>query len=151
MIVLLFFLMIQRPPGSTRTDTLFPNTTLFRSPAPRDHRVEERLVAILLRRHARDRSRHRRAIAHHRELAGIDARRAIFARLIDADHRLGHGFAVAGLPAHSRGLRCRISTKMSAAPASEKSALKPASEMPNSVHCAVSQRDQKSTRLNTSP
>src|SRR3546814_2454588 len=73
-------------------------------------------------------------------LAGIDARRAIFARLIDADHRLGHGFAVAGLPAHSRGLRCRISTKMSAAPASEKSALKPASEMPNSVHCAVSQR-----------
>src|SRR3546814_13422539 len=73
-------------------------------------------------------------------LAGIDARRAIFARLIDADHRLGHGFAVAGLPAHSRGLRCRISTKMRAAPASEKSALTPASEMPNRVHCAGSQR-----------
>src|SRR3546814_12629695 len=70
----------------------------------------------------------------------MSAHRAIFARQIDADHRLGHGFAVAGLPAHSRGLRCRISTKMSAAPASEKSALKPASEMPNSVHCAVSQR-----------
>src|SRR3546814_12500047 len=29
---LLFFLMIQRPPRSTRTDTLFPYTTLFRSP-----------------------------------------------------------------------------------------------------------------------
>src|SRR3546814_12823411 len=28
---LLFFLMIRRPPGSTRTDTLFPYTTLFRS------------------------------------------------------------------------------------------------------------------------
>src|SRR3546814_3998153 len=27
----LFFLMIRRPPGSTRTDTLFPYTTLFRS------------------------------------------------------------------------------------------------------------------------
>src|SRR3546814_15889580 len=26
-----FFLMIQRPPRSTRTDTLFPYTTLFRS------------------------------------------------------------------------------------------------------------------------
>src|SRR3546814_12095999 len=26
-----FFLMIRRPPGSTRTDTLFPYTTLFRS------------------------------------------------------------------------------------------------------------------------
>src|SRR3546814_19895897 len=26
-----FFLMIRRPPRSTRTDTLFPDTTLFRS------------------------------------------------------------------------------------------------------------------------
>src|SRR3546814_3491565 len=32
-----FFLMIRRPPRSTRTDTLFPYTTLFRSGhAPRD-------------------------------------------------------------------------------------------------------------------
>src|SRR3546814_20559291 len=30
-IVLFFSLMIRRPPKSTRTDTLFPNTTLFRS------------------------------------------------------------------------------------------------------------------------
>src|SRR3546814_19500377 len=30
--LLLFFLMIRRPPRSTRTDTLFPYTTLFRSP-----------------------------------------------------------------------------------------------------------------------
>src|SRR3546814_19267747 len=29
----LFFLMIRRPPRSTRTDTLFPYTTLFRSAA----------------------------------------------------------------------------------------------------------------------
>src|SRR3546814_15007198 len=29
--VLFFFLMIRRPPRSTRTDTLFPYTTLFRS------------------------------------------------------------------------------------------------------------------------
>src|SRR3546814_3616276 len=38
-----FFLMIRRPPRSTRTDTLFPYTTLFRSlhpdPAPRADRV----------------------------------------------------------------------------------------------------------------
>src|SRR3546814_992908 len=27
--------MIRRPPRSTRTDTLFPYTTLFRSPGPR--------------------------------------------------------------------------------------------------------------------
>src|SRR3546814_13956000 len=30
-----FFLMIRRPPRSTRTDTLFPYTTLFRSATPR--------------------------------------------------------------------------------------------------------------------
>src|SRR3546814_17396520 len=36
---LMFFLMIRRPPRSTRTDTLFPYTTLFRSGrAVRAHR-----------------------------------------------------------------------------------------------------------------
>src|SRR3546814_14485700 len=30
-VYLFFFLMIRRPPRSTRTDTLFPYTTLFRS------------------------------------------------------------------------------------------------------------------------
>src|SRR3546814_17266969 len=33
--------MIRRPPRSTRTDTLFPYTTLFRS--PQDHPLAERL------------------------------------------------------------------------------------------------------------
>src|SRR3546814_5562487 len=32
--VVIFFLMIRRPPRSTRTDTLFPYTTLFRSTSP---------------------------------------------------------------------------------------------------------------------
>src|SRR3546814_18023796 len=31
--VCIFFVMIRRPPRSTRTDTLFPYTTLFRSPS----------------------------------------------------------------------------------------------------------------------
>src|SRR3546814_16645898 len=36
---IIFFLMIRRPPRSTRTDTLFPYTTLFRSSvAPAEHR-----------------------------------------------------------------------------------------------------------------
>src|SRR3546814_4098126 len=34
--------MIRRPPRSTRTDTLFPYTTLFRSPAPALSRDEAR-------------------------------------------------------------------------------------------------------------
>src|SRR3546814_20502039 len=36
-LILFFFLMIRRPPRSTRTDTLFPYTTLFRS-----HAIEHR-------------------------------------------------------------------------------------------------------------
>src|SRR3546814_10050742 len=32
--IIVFFLMIRRPPRSTRTDTLFPYTTLFRSHEP---------------------------------------------------------------------------------------------------------------------
>src|SRR3546814_10548819 len=33
--------MIRRPPRSTRTDTLFPYTTLFRSPELVDHRLPD--------------------------------------------------------------------------------------------------------------
>src|SRR3546814_12243555 len=39
----LFFLMIRRPPRSTRTDTLFPYTTRFRSPRY-DRRAVDGLV-----------------------------------------------------------------------------------------------------------
>src|SRR3546814_17856120 len=52
-----FFLMIRRPPRSTRTDTLFPYTTLFRSiktrrPLGEDLRrqVEEQLAKLGIRR-----------------------------------------------------------------------------------------------------
>src|SRR3546814_7644905 len=38
MCMFFFFLMIRRPPRSTRTDTLFPYTTLFRSA------VQERIL-----------------------------------------------------------------------------------------------------------
>src|SRR3546814_18868935 len=45
--LLFVFLMIRRPPRSTRTDTLFPYTTLFRSPRapyPRSARMTEMLT-----------------------------------------------------------------------------------------------------------
>src|SRR3546814_14800346 len=35
--MLIFYLMIRRPPRSTRTDTLFPYTTLFRSSLERKY------------------------------------------------------------------------------------------------------------------
>src|SRR3546814_1411016 len=40
--------MIRRPPRSTRTDTLFPYTTLFRSPRPRRPNRCGRLTARAL-------------------------------------------------------------------------------------------------------
>src|SRR3546814_1494115 len=48
-----FFLMIRRPPRSTRTDTLFPYTTLFRS--CRRRRLYRRGLRRRARRSARDR------------------------------------------------------------------------------------------------
>src|SRR3546814_12861473 len=40
-----FFLMIRRPPRSTRTDTLFPYTTLFRSyELRREHRLFDSII-----------------------------------------------------------------------------------------------------------
>src|SRR3546814_17357365 len=44
LLYVIFFLMIRRPPRSTRTDTLFPYTTLFRS-------VDERLERGARRAH----------------------------------------------------------------------------------------------------
>src|SRR3546814_7155211 len=40
--------MIRRPPKSTRTDTLFPYTTLFRSPVDDDRRAFGRAIDIEL-------------------------------------------------------------------------------------------------------
>src|SRR3546814_10581594 len=41
-ILIFLFLMIRRPPRSTRTDTLFPYTTLFRSLPLPDRRQQQR-------------------------------------------------------------------------------------------------------------
>src|SRR3546814_15626455 len=48
----IFFLMIRRPPRSTRTDTLFPYTTLFRSPGhfPEHWRIDRREQEARVRR-----------------------------------------------------------------------------------------------------
>src|SRR3546814_3709836 len=51
LLVLFFFLMIRRPPRSTRTDTLFPYTTLFRSHfvAPRQPHCPSFISKVFLR------------------------------------------------------------------------------------------------------
>src|SRR3546814_4764964 len=74
--------MIRRPPRSTRTDTLFPYTTLFRSAQLRDdHRAADRMPAS------------RRAGAAPDAAQGQCDGRASLA--VDADH-------VCAVPAHSR-------------------------------------------------
>src|SRR3546814_13052511 len=55
LVIFIFFLMIRRPPRSTRTDTLFPYTTLFRSACTRvadDGQCAFRHPTMLV--HARD-------------------------------------------------------------------------------------------------
>src|SRR3546814_1812185 len=63
--MLFFFLRIRRPPGSTRTDTLFPYTTLFRS-----------AVHSRLQRAREDGSRSDQivAVADHARCSGADSR-----------------------------------------------------------------------------
>src|SRR3546814_10505207 len=70
MFVLFLFFVIRRPPRSTRTDTLFPYSTLFRSP---HGRTATRVIADLLDRFG-DQLRY---VFRHRPLTGSDlARRA---------------------------------------------------------------------------
>src|SRR3546814_6467755 len=72
--------MIRRPPRSTRTDTLFPYTTLFRSPVRRGAAGDRERVAPHPRSPCHDRSaapaarnpgRDLRALLDHREGTGL--------------------------------------------------------------------------------
>src|SRR3546814_1294857 len=83
----LVFLMIRRPPRSTRTDTLFPYTTLFRSPQDRrradpDRRAEDRrpVGVLALRERRTDARRHPRrrpgGRGYHRQHADPEAWRS---------------------------------------------------------------------------
>ena len=101
--------------------------------------IEARQMAVFLRGHARDQLGFRAVAAEHGELAGIDARRAIFARLVDAEHRRAVGPASPGrqrligaTPERQEGDR--------AAPPSDRIAFHPAMEMPRNDHCTSSQR-----------
>src|SRR3546814_16494684 len=83
--------MIRRPPRSTRTDTLFPYTTLFRSlsAAVGQRQVEEAVAALRHARarafdHRRHRRRHPRSRRHLDGLADI----AIAARPARGDDHL---------------------------------------------------------------
>src|SRR3546814_8482986 len=93
----IYFLMIRRPPRSTRTDTLFPYTTLFRSEAIAGdvglnglhhvlHRLADKVLVDLIGQ------REDRVAHDHRRLCRIeDDDRTPAARTADDLDRLGRG------------------------------------------------------------
>src|SRR3546814_16201400 len=70
----IFFLMIRRPPRSTRTDTLFPYTTLFRSLLARLHLRDDEILQITDLHGVVD---HLLAVLHATDLCGDRARPAL--------------------------------------------------------------------------
>src|SRR3546814_20073658 len=96
--------MIRRPPRSTRTDTLFPYTTVWRAVRSSVHRAERRRIRE--RRDAQeqrlDRQQHLRDVRQRQQkLAGFDAPRLaretvdLYRALVDTDQR-GAGHAELG-------------------------------------------------------
>src|SRR3546814_4022685 len=79
--IMIFFLTLRRPPRSTRTYTLFPYPTLFRSPRPPRRRG----------RQPPHRSRRDRDRRHHRADVGV-------LRLLRLCDRIGAGLSEARLP-----------------------------------------------------
>src|SRR3546814_20534964 len=82
MCVFVFFVMIRRPPRSTRTDTLFPYTTLFRSI------LLAKLAALGFRQQVENRLR--RAAEPHAAFGDDD-------RAIDQDGMQHHGVDELGI------------------------------------------------------
>src|SRR3546814_4589181 len=88
-----FFLMIRRPPRSTRTDTLFPYTTLFRSAR---NRIKFADAVVAVQYAARIFPRDRRA--------GFDLRPRHLAALALAEGALGHEIIDAAEPLGIAGI-----------------------------------------------
>src|SRR3954454_10463584 len=97
-------------------------------------------MPLFLGRHAGDQLGFGTISTKNRQLPSIDARRAIFAGLIDAKHGLG---VAAG---HARSSRAharrsfRLRMRINAAPPSDRMAFHPAMEMPRKRNWTSSQR-----------
>src|SRR3546814_2120807 len=124
---LFFFLMIRRPPRSTRTDTLFPYTTLFRSVI-----AGKEILALLAHGGAAQRRPAGRDQAH-RVAAGVP---------VDAEEGVGPGLGGGGrgvgLAAVAHGREYRGGSRLWQCPGRRR---RVAVGLP---------RDRKSTRLNSS-
>src|SRR3546814_17950416 len=102
--------MIRRPPRSTRTDTLFPYTTLFRSVRGADEPLHQlvRDIIIFGEELARDIEGDAvRAVAGNRllEAFGDEVERLVPTRALVADHRMEKAAFEANRLAEVRALR----------------------------------------------
>src|SRR3546814_8641040 len=103
-----FFLMMRRPPRSTRTDTLFPYTTLCRSlarlvpgrPPAHGHRLEERPVDRRRERRCRELRRVRSG-----GVGGVRRHGSGFLRRRLRWHSSGEGHSARGAALDDRGDR----------------------------------------------
>src|SRR3546814_9160248 len=113
--------MIRRPPISTRTDTLFPYTTLFRSPARADRGMPLRVAG--------------RAAAD-----GV-----LPARLHGLRHRAADGDAAGGKPAGDRRARRHVRSE------EHTSELQSLMRISYAVFCLKKKKNKKTHRHNTKP
>src|SRR3546814_18652390 len=91
-----FFLTRRRPPRSTRTDTLFPDTTLFRSPFTRDRVVSAHAKSLNVVIQPDNQPITRRCAGHGRQpvcdgIAHQPARLSLTRRNLNTTQRLRHG------------------------------------------------------------
>src|SRR3546814_992886 len=131
-----FFLMIRRPPRSTRTDTLFPYTTLFRSLAVA-HRLDAGAHDLGDERRRVDRQREPQRgelrLQHH-AAANVEGRER---RLVERGRHAGQKKGDHGKPQDRRGADGEDRIDL---PGLRLALLRPTPE----------QKDRKSTRLNSS-
>src|SRR3546814_15643223 len=96
--------MLRRPPRSTRTDTLFPSTTLFRS--PRNPRTAHRGIRLVAAAGGLERERHAQLAARRlRRISGEIGEDARWVEAVDRNRFFG-------ARAHLFGVGDRKSTRL---------------------------------------
>src|SRR3546814_15719403 len=98
-----FLLMIRRPPRSTRTDTLFPYTTLFRSVSGMDDHVPDAHIVRCRRKNCTGRSPQRLVLGEADQAAQCPANIAVNVVIVNDDAQTCFQFGQKA--SHSNGIQ----------------------------------------------
>src|SRR3546814_7850341 len=142
--------MIRRPPSSTRTDTLFPYTTLFRS-----------RPAFVQRRQAEEDDQQRQRVQQRRLRTGLallvgdgrpfdaETRRQLFGQALDLVHGLARGQARRGLALDFHRRHAIVAFQARRAVRSEKhtSELQSLMRISYAVFCLKKKKNQQTTKI----